>query len=130
MDIKTPQFEEYYLIFCKSKYNSWIMRLFHPEINHVYAMKKTPGGQFWQIVNPLVNYLDISLALVDTYPHPRLYAEDNSIVIKVRSKINEQSRFTLCVFNCVEVVKGLLGIKSFWTFTPNQLLNRLRRQRD
>ena len=65
--------------------------------------------------------------MIDDYPHPRLYADDNSVILPVKAVIDSmQSRWTLCVFNCVEVVKALLGIKNFFILTPYQLFKYLR----
>lgn len=126
MNIKQQITEDYYIIFCKSKYKAWFMRWFNPDISHVYAMKKSPGGQFWQVIDSYMNYLDISLILIDDYPHPRVYAGDDAVILPVRVKIGNKPIWSLGIFSCVDVMKGLLGIRSFLTWTPYQLYKRLR----
>ncbi len=64
------------------------------------------------------------LSKVD-YPHIRSI-EPDSVILSIKAIINPNNyRYTLCVFNCVEVVKSLLGIKAFWCWTPYQLYKRL-----
>jgi hypothetical protein len=59
------------------------------------------------------------------YPHIRCI-EPNSIILSIRAIIKpENYRHTLCVFNCVEVVKSLIGVRAFWCWTPYQLYKRL-----
>lgn len=96
----------------------------------MYAMRKSEGGQFWQIINPLISYISVELVTIDEYPHPRCWAESDAVILPVTAKIADQARWTFCVFNCVEVIKGLLGIKSFWTLTPWQLYKHLRRHKN
>lgn len=101
------------------------MKWLKPDFSHVYAMKKSPGGQFWIVINPLLACLESELLCVDQYPHPRSFAGIGAIVIPVRAIIKEKPRWTLCVFNCVEVIKALLGIRAFWVWTPYQLYKYL-----
>lgn len=119
---------EWFVVFTRSELKTWVMRLLNPDFRHVYAMKKSEGGQFWMVVNPLRSHTHVTLELVDNYPHPRLYSGEDAVIVPIRTKIDKMNnRHTLCVFNCVEVVKSLLGIKSFWTWTPYQLYKKLMR---
>ena len=88
-------------------------------------MKKSPGGQFWIVINPLLPVLDCELLLVDDYPHPRLFADPEAVILPVKAITINKPRWTFCIFNCVEVVKALLGIKAFWVWTPWQLYKYL-----
>lgn len=119
--------EEWYVIFTSSKYKKGVMRWIKKDFSHVYAMKRSPGEQFWTVIDPLLSHTDVRLICSGQWPHPRLYAGLDSVVLKVTAKITSKPRWTLCVFNCVEVVKSLLGIKSFWTWTPWQLYKHLVR---
>lgn len=117
---------KYYIVFTKSGFKHWIFKLLDPDFQHVYAMRKSPGGQFWIVINPLRSHIQTDILLVDDYPHPRTFAGVDSVVVPVESMIDiERERWGLCVFNCVEVVKGLLGIKDFWLLTPRQLYKRI-----
>ena len=118
---------DWFIIFTRSELKHWLMDKLEPNFQHCYAMKKSDGGQFWMIVNPMRSHTQVLLESVDTYPHPRLYAGAESVIVPIRASIDPLlNRHTLCVFNCVEVLKSLLGIKDFWLWTPHQLYKRLR----
>ena len=117
---------DYYIVFTESDLKHWIMKWLHPGIQHVYAIKKSIGGHFWIVINPLNSYTDVNLYSVDEYPHARCIVGDEAVLLPVKSFVDLQKpRYTLCVFNCVEVVKSLLGIRKPWVFTPFQLYKYL-----
>lgn len=128
VDHKATLTVDWFVIFGPSKYKKGIMRWIKPDFSHVYAMKKSPGGQFWIVINPLLALLDAEILLVDDYPHPRAYAGQDAVILPIRAVITQKPRWSLCVFNCVEVVKALLGIRSFWTWTPWQLFKYLKKR--
>jgi len=116
-----------FIVFTKSKSKHWLFKFLDSEIQHVYVMRKSEGGQFWTIINPLFSHTRIETVLVDDYPHPRSYTCDDAVIVPVKVTIDtNKQRWTFCVFNCVEVVKSLLGIRSFWTWTPYQLFKKLK----
>ena len=114
-----------FIIFTQSKCKSWIMKFIKKDFSHVFAMKKSPGGQFWIVIDAIHSYLDCDIVLVEKYPHPRLYVDTEAVILPVKAKIGTESRWSFCVFNCVEVVKALLGVKAFWVWTPWQLYKYL-----
>lgn len=116
---------KWYVIFTRAKKYNWFMRRLNRDFTHVYAMRRSDGGEFWIIVESMFPYLKCSIEPVDHYPHPRVYAGASAIILPVKAHIGAESRWTLCIFNCVEVVKALLGIKKFWIFTPYQLYRYL-----
>lgn len=129
MDQTTTETVKYFIIFTRSKLKHWVFRFLDSEIQHVYAMWKSPGGQMWVVLNPASSHTRLELLTVDEYPHPRCYTGENSVIIPVKTTINVLNRrWGPCIFNCVEVVKSLLGVKNFWIFTPYQLLKHLRGQ--
>ena len=98
------------------------MKRLRPGFRHCYAMKLTEGENFWHIVNPRTSHIDVTQELVYLYPHPRVYAAPDAILLNVTARIDtDRVRGKICLFNCVEVVKGLLGIDSPLTLTPYQL---------
>lgn len=121
---------DYYVVFIDATFQNWFMRRLKPNFQHVYAMKKSEHGNFWIIIQPHRCHLEPKIVPVSMYPHPRAYAGMDAVILPVRAKIDStRTRGALCVFNCVEVVKALLGIKSFFTFTPWQLYKYLTRAR-
>ncbi len=121
--------EHWYVIFTNAKYSNILEPFVHDGFQHCYAMKKSKGEILWHIINPMRSHIQVDFESLEDYPHPRAYAGYNSIILPVTARI-DTSRFrgTLGVFNCVEVVKGLLGIKEFWVWTPYQLYKYLRSQ--
>lgn len=119
--------EDWWLVFTRSKHKHILSPFLKPGFEHVYAMKKTDTGLLWLIVDSMRSHVHVDIAAVQDYPHPRAYAEPGAVVVPVRAKIDTtRIRGTLNVFNCVEVVKGLLGVKEFWVWTPWQLYKHLR----
>lgn len=128
MEPTPTQKVELFVIFTGSQMNHWLIKRLMPMFQHCYTMQKTPGGAFWIIVNPKSAFTSVTIETVDDYPHPRLYSGRESVILPVRTVVKEmQPRHTLCIFNCVEVVKSLLGIRDFWLLTPRQLYKRLSR---
>jgi hypothetical protein len=125
LDKGLKNIQEYYIIFTASKHNNWMVRMLTAPYQHVYAIKKSRGKQFWIVINPLSPFTDVNIYPVTEYPHVRMLIESNDKVVKVKANIENKERWTLCIINCVEVVKSLLGIRSFWTFTPKQLYKYL-----
>lgn len=130
MNICDKNIVEWQVVFCRSRIKTGIMRFLERDISHCYAMRKSEGGEFWIIVNSLWSYLDCKMEYVQDFPHPRLYAGSSAIILPVKAYITERPRWGLCIFNCVEVVKALLGIRNFWIFTPYQLYLYLRGQHE
>jgi len=124
-ELKPKTTVDCYVVFTKSSYKHWVMRLFNRQISHVYVMLKSTGGHFWHIINPHVNRLEVRAEFVEDYPHPRQYAGVNAVIVPVRAYISDKPRWGLCFFTCVEVVKSVLGIKDFWIMTPWQLYKYL-----
>lgn len=119
--------EYWYVIFTGPKYINLLTPFLTDSFHHVYAMKKTEGEMMWQVINPMRSHIHVTLESIDVYPHPRVYAGDDAIILPVKAIIDTtRFRGTLGVFNCVEVIKGLLGIKEFWIWTPHQLYKYLR----
>jgi len=127
MDLGNKEIIECFVIFTKSRSKHWLFKFIDSEIQHVYIMKKSEGGQFWTIINPLFSHTRIETVLVDDFIHPRCYTGDNAVIVPIKSIVDtEQQKWSFCIFNCVEVVKSFLGIKNFFILTPYQLYKRLK----
>jgi hypothetical protein len=130
MDKADYHTEDWYIIFKKTTLKHWVFKWLDPEIQHCYAVKESPGGEFWMIVDSKNCHLDVSMVSKLDYPHIRAL-EPDSVILSIKAIIRpENYRHTLCVFNCVEVCKSVLGIRSFWTWTPYQLYRYLYGRRD
>ena len=120
---------DYYIIFTNSQHKHWLLKRLKKKYQHVFAVKKSVGGCFWIIINPLISYTYIDIVPVLESPHIRtlLIDPENSVIVPVTATIGEKERHTFCIINCVEIVKSLLGIRAFWVWTPYQLYKYLKR---
>jgi len=126
MDATDKHIEHWYVIFKPSDLKHWIFNWLNPEFQHCYAVKESPGKEFWIIVDGKNCSTDVRLESKLDYPHIRCLAPD-SVILSIKAIIHpENYRYTLCIFNCVELVKSVLGIKAFWCWTPYQLYKGLR----
>lgn len=108
---------EWTVVFSKAATPHWIQKYLDPYFQHCYAYREIDGE--YLVINPL--YCHISTELKNS-----VIIKSDDVVLSVKAKINtDQHRHTFCIINCVEVVKGLLGIRSFWTWTPFQLYKYL-----
>ena len=125
MDESSKHTEHYYVIFRKTRLKHWVFKWLDSELQHVYAVKESPGGEFWIVIDGKNSVTQVNLLSKVDYPHIRCI-EPDSVILSIRAIIDTSSyRHTLCVFNCVEQVKALLGIRAFWVWTPYQLYKRL-----
>ena len=124
MSLDDELIEEWYVCFSNAKYNHWIQRILKTGYEHCYAFKVSPGGQFYITLNPTYSHLDVDLLPVTDENFNIL---TNGVkFVKVIVKYNPtQKRGGICHFNCVEVVKSLIGVKGFFIFTPYQLYKRV-----
>lgn len=116
--------DEYYVIFTEAKLDHWIFKLLHKDYGHVYAVKELNDYQ-WLLIQPRANIVETRILLKAHYPHIRLISGPSAKVIQVQVNQDLSTRGGLNWYNCVEQVKALIGVKSFLTFTPKQLHDRL-----
>ena len=125
MDESPELTENWHIVFRGSKLNHWIMGYLQPNFKHCYAVKESPGGHFWLIVDGKNACTEVRLESKLNYPGIRDLCPD-CIILPIKAKINpDQNRWSLCIFNCVEQVKALLGIKDSRIWTPYQLYRHL-----
>jgi len=115
---------EWYVVFTATKLQHWIYRLVDRDIGHVYAVQSLNDYQ-WLVVNTRLNITEMKIMLKCQYPSIYDLTSPDDKVIKVQVKPVMCYRGTLNWFNCVEQIKAILGIKSFWTWTPKQLYKGL-----
>jgi len=126
--IEPKVIDEWYVVFEMAIRTRWYTRLLHKEINHCYIMKKSPGGEFWQIINPTYNCIDIDLRVVSTFPTAESFAGPYAEVIRVEVNIEPfNNSCQLGIISCVDVARRCLGIRSFRVQTPYQLFKYLRK---
>lgn len=115
----------WHVVFCNASIKHWLLdRL---EYGHVYAMRRSPGGQYWTVIDPTTSCIDTAIIPIELCQNPMDYKETALKAVRVIVKPKEMRKFSIGfdVFSCVSVVKHLLGISSRRIFTPNQLLKYL-----
>ena len=115
----------WYVIFTQAKFDHWIWRIMSKDVGHVYAVQDINEYQ-WLVVQPRVNVTEIKILNKYDYPVIGMIAGNDDKILRVEVNLRVNLRGGLNWFNCVEQVKALLGIKSFFTFTPLQLYNGLK----
>lgn len=126
MDLKqTDTVVDWYIVFRTSSLDHWVYKLMDPFFQHVYAVKKSEGGCFWIRVDYYISHTTVDIVPIEKYPTIRDYVGDDAVIIPVSATISKRDRGGFNWFNCVEVVKSLLGIKDFWIWTPYQLYKHL-----
>lgn len=108
------------MVFCKASIHHWLFRFLDKDFTHAYAVQDW-NEYYWVVVQPTCASTTIIHKLKSQYPHIRLLVGPGAKIIKVSADIEPRFRGTLNWFNCVEQIKALLGIRSFWTLTPKQL---------
>ena len=124
MSLDNELIEEWYVCFKDAEVKHWIQRVLKPGFEHCYAFKTSPGGQFYIVLNPAYSHLDVDLLNINEENFAKL--TNNCKFVKVIVKYDAKlKRGSICHFNCVEVVKALIGVKGFFVFTPYQLYKRI-----
>jgi len=120
-----PRTEIWTVCFSKAANKHWVQRFLHKDFQHCYAFKKSPGGQFFLIVDPIRSYTVVDMVPANEEEF-KLLTENVTFLTVVATIDLTKDRGHFCRFNCVEMIKALIGLKSFWTFTPKQLYRKLK----
>lgn len=117
--------EEWVVCFSKAGRKHWVQKFLHKDFQHCYAFKLSPGGKFFIVIDPIRSYtiVDLLPATNETFQD---LTEDVTFLTVIATIDLMTDRGHFCRFNCVEMIKALIGLKSFWTFTPRQLYRRLK----
>lgn len=124
MSLGNEVVEEWFVCFKDVGRKHWVQKFLKTGYQHCYAFKTSPGGQFLVIAEPMRSHLDIDIVQLNDDNLNKLLDCTEYVQVVVSYDLTKD-RGHFCRFNCVEVVKSLIGLKSFWTFTPYQLYKRL-----
>jgi|DEB0MinimDraft_6_1074348.scaffolds.fasta_scaffold03492_7 hypothetical protein len=116
---------EYYAVFSEAKKHGlwWLDKQFQ----HCFIVRKD-YGRIWTVIEDSYNHLQVHPFLVEEYPNLSDLVGEQAIILPVKREIKDRFRGTLCLFNCVEVAKAVLGIRKTFIFTPKQLYRYLHEQ--
>jgi hypothetical protein len=109
------------VVFYDGASSHWLMKYLQAGFKHCFVCIKY--GDHYIVVNGMHSHNDLEIVekIEDIAP-------DHAKIVYFKAEIDDNVyRGTLCWFNCVEVVKAHMGIKSFWCWTPYQLYKLLNR---
>lgn len=116
----------WYLVFIEAEAPYWWTRFFKPGFRHVYALRH--DGQHWIMLQPRLDFIDIEVLPLPSYLTIQEIT-DSPNVIKVtawRRPGRMRHPWIAGPVTCVEVIKGILGIRAFFLWTPWQLFKYCR----
>jgi len=118
----------WHVLFCKSRSTHWLLDKL--EMGHVLAMRLSPGGTMWTIIDPTTSIIEAKAIPVEMMPRPEDYSDAVIEVVRVVVEPEALKPFKLGfgVLSCVTVIKYLLGIDKWFMWTPKQLFNHLKGQ--
>jgi len=116
--------EDIYVIFTRSQFRHWFSRWTNPEFAHCFIVKKEFG--VWILVDTKNSFLYVTTKLVDDFPYIKDLCPDTKI-LAITSKIDpNKTQWHPGIGSCVDVCKGVLGIRKFFCFTPFQLYKYIK----
>ena len=113
---------EYYVVFTDSPRPC--LKWARPGFRHCYVARND-FGMVWTLIQDTMSHLDVRTKLVSEYPTVRDLAGKDAHIVPVVYDIEKRHRGHFCLFNCVEVVKAVLGIREPFILTPYQLYRYL-----
>lgn len=133
--LDTPGYKvrDWYLVYHRRDAHAWWGKWLKPEFRHVELAQPLYFGPglndvVWLQVIPTYEMLDVELC---TDPRPPWVRCPDSTIQKVTGARLLGTMRSWCDFGpptCVEVVKMMLGFRSFWIRTPYQLFKYIQRR--
>jgi hypothetical protein len=121
-DVNLTEQAVWYLVFTRATTPHTIHWWLDKEFQHVFAMKRTPGRQFWQILEPTTSHTCLTLESTDVFPTPWDYYPHATDIVGVHVKYDRLAHNKHLGFStCVDAMKAILGIKHTLCLTPYQL---------
>jgi len=101
------------------------LKILKPGFRHCYAVMN--DGQRWIVFDPLSHCTEVSVPELPAYFDLPLWLEDRGLKVIKAPVQRIQKQAPWMPFSCVEAVKRLIGLHSFFIFTPWQLYKFLLR---
>lgn len=122
----------WYVIFTDRDGVFWWNRWLRPGFQHVQAWREIRYGTrlddvMWLRVDPYASMTTVDIVF-EPEPPWRHNAKMTVAFVQVAAAVHKvRELFTIGPFSCVEHLKALLGIRSFWLRTPWQLYKHIRK---
>lgn len=124
MDTGKLEHKNLYIVFCEGRRWWWLPLA--KGFSHCYVIRDC--GDTWVKCQPYSGFTDVSVWSKAIFPKVTDLLAEPSLVIPYETQADYDTiRGRLCWFNCVEVVKSFMGLKSFFIFTPYQLYRYLQK---
>ena len=109
---------DYYVIFMDS--DRECLKWLKPGFRHCMVVRNE-YNKVWTVIQDTMYCLDVRPYLFSEHPTIEALAGNGATIVPVKYNIKSRHRGHICLFNCVEVVKAVLGIKKPFIYTPYQL---------
>ena len=115
-----------YIVFTDNT-SLWWLKFLKSGFRHCYVLIEFKENQ-WLEINPMSNQLFISVRKIENKEDYFSYLRKKSQAKIIKTRIFQAPLKTapIGVFSCVEMIKRLVGIHSFFTITPYRLYNKLK----
>ncbi len=113
---------EAWVVFSGQTEMPWL-NILKPGFRHCYVLLN--DGQHWLSIDPLSNYMEVTVHHVPAAFDLPLWMKDRGHKILPARIERKRKQAPWSVFTCVEAVKRVLGIHSRIVFTPWQLYRHL-----
>lgn len=126
-ECKTYRLEKAYVIFVDNV-SLWWLRILKEGFRHCYMLLKLRDDMGWLELNPYSNQLVIKFYDVEDSSDYilQLQKDQNLKICSIDITYAPLKCAPLNFFSCVEMVKRVLGIHSFFTITPYQLYKKIK----
>lgn len=106
----------------------WWLRFLKKGFRHCYVLIAIDNKMTWLEINPMSNQTFISVYqfLEETEYVDNLKIDNKFIICEIDVFDVGLKTAPISWFSCVEVVKRIVGLHSFFTFTPYQLYKKLK----
>ena len=115
----------WYIVLCESKARHWAINWMTN--GHCYAVRKSPAGTMWSVVDPTTSIVEVSVYPVAVMANPQDYSEYATKVIRcvVDPQVDGKFKVRFGLLTCVTIMKALLSLSGWRIVSPDQLGDHL-----
>lgn len=103
-----------------------MLKLCRRGFRHCFMMMQQDDR--WILIDPRSNKTDVQiLPHPKSFNFPRYYSEQGKIVVKIPEIIAPNKIMSPFPVSCVETLKRMIGLHTWWVMTPYQLYKHLQK---
>lgn len=128
--LENYDFSDAYVVF-EDNTNLWWLKFLKKGYRHCYILLRLQNTNLWLEINPMSNQLFLLLHADSLELDYISYLKNKklSTVLEIEIQDAPIKCAPIGFFTCVELVKRIIGIHSFFTITPYQLMNKIKKCR-